>query len=47
MKEKTLYTCEICHTDYARKIDAEKCEANHKKKLKIVNYRSFSLSPLK
>lgn len=44
MKEKTLYTCEVCHTDYARKTDAEKCEANHKKKLKIVNQRSLPYS---
>lgn len=43
MKEKTLYTCEVCHTDYG-KTDAEKCETNHKKKLKIVNQRSLPYS---
>lgn len=39
MKEKVLYTCEICHADYADKAGAERCERNHKKKLKIVDKR--------
>ena len=30
MKEKKLYTCEICHTDYANPEDAEACEGSHK-----------------
>ena len=30
MKEKKLYTCEICNTDYAEKEKAVKCEKNHK-----------------
>lgn len=30
MKEKKLYTCEICHTDYANPKDAEACEGSHK-----------------
>lgn len=30
MKEKKLYTCEICHTDYASKSYAEFCEKSHK-----------------
>lgn len=42
MKEKKLYTCECCQTDYASKTDAEKCEANHKKKLKIIHKRYLS-----
>lgn len=29
MKSKTLYTCEICHTDYADKETAKKCEKSH------------------
>lgn len=29
MKSKTLYTCEICNTDYANKADAQKCEKEH------------------
>ena len=30
MKEKKLYTCEFCNTDYADKEKADKCEKNHK-----------------
>ena len=30
MKEKILYECEFCHTQYAAKIDATSCESNHK-----------------
>lgn len=30
MKEKKLYTCDICNTDYADKENAIKCEKNHK-----------------
>lgn len=37
MKEKILYTCEHCHTDYKNKKEAEECEASHKRGLKIVN----------
>lgn len=29
MVAKTLYTCEICFTDYANKVDAQKCEKEH------------------
>lgn len=39
MKEKMLYTCEACHTDYADEVEAMKCELSHKKKLKIVGSR--------
>ena len=39
MKEKVLYTCEVCRTDYADKAGAMRCELNHKKKLKIVDAR--------
>ncbi|MCB7108766.1 hypothetical protein [Agathobacter rectalis] len=31
MKTKTLYTCEVCHTDYANKVDALECEHSHSK----------------
>ena len=44
MKTKTLYTCEVCHTDYADKKEAERCEANHKKKLQIVSQRFLPYS---
>lgn len=30
MTEKKLYTCDICHTDYADKVKATECEKNHK-----------------
>ena len=30
MKEKKLYTCEICNTDYTEKESALECENNHK-----------------
>ena len=39
MKEKVLYTCEVCRTDYADKVEAMRCELSHKKKLKIVDAR--------
>lgn len=42
MKEKTLYTCEYCHTDYASRLDAERCEKIHNQKLKIVDKRYLS-----
>lgn len=29
MTKKELYTCDICHTDYASKEDAIKCEKEH------------------
>ena len=30
MKQKVLYTCEVCHTDYADREKAMECEENHK-----------------
>lgn len=30
MKEKKLYTCDVCNTDYADKQKAIACEKNHK-----------------
>ena len=39
MKQKILYTCEYCNVDYANKIDAEKCESNHKTNFKIASKR--------
>lgn len=29
MKQKTLYTCEVCHTDYADPKKATQCENSH------------------
>ena len=42
MKQKVLYTCEYCHTDYKLKTDAEKCEKIHRQKLKILDKRYLS-----
>lgn len=39
MKSKTLYVCELCHTDYSEKANALDCERNHKTDLKIVSQR--------
>ena len=39
MKIKTLYTCEVCHTDYANEKDAKACEAIHGSKFEIVSKR--------
>lgn len=39
MKEKVLYTCEVCHSDYADKVEAKRCEESHERKLKIVDSR--------
>lgn len=44
MKQKTLYTCEVCHTDYAERLAAERCEKNHKQKLKIKESRYLPFS---
>lgn len=44
MKEKKLYTCEICNTDYATKLAATQCEKNHKCGLEIVDTRYLNLS---
>ena len=47
MKQKTLYTCEICHTDYSDKEDAKRCEKNHKTLAKaqsmIAEYKPIGL----
>lgn len=48
MKEKKLYTCDICNTDYADKEKAKECEKNHKllEKATIVgNYKSIGQFP--
>lgn len=39
MKEKRLYTCEICNTDYAQKEDALKCEKEHCGKFEVKDFR--------
>ena len=39
MKKKTLYTCEICHTDYAEESEAKQCEKEHEQIKGIKNFR--------
>lgn len=39
MKIKTLYTCEICRTDFAEKKEAEKCEKEHVNPKMIYDFR--------
>lgn len=39
MKQKVLYTCEICHTDYANKADAKQCEKEHAKVINVDDIR--------
>lgn len=39
MTKKELYTCDICHTDYANKADAMKCEKEHCKCVEITDVR--------
>ena len=44
MKARTMYTCEICHTDYADKENAQKCEKSHVKPMSIwknIKYHSI------
>ena len=42
MKERTLFECELCHTQYAAKIDAQCCESNHKKSIHVSGERFLS-----
>ena len=43
MKEKTLYQCEICHTNYDDKAECKRCEESHKKVVAFdeVKYSSY------
>ena len=49
VKEKKLYTCEICNTDYANKEKAKQCEERHKllekATLIIGQYKPISVLP--
>ena len=42
MKEKILFECELCHTQYAAKIDAQSCENNHKRVMSVDTERFLS-----
>ena len=41
MKTKTLYTCEVCHTDYADKDKAKRCERSHIKPKEITDKMKY------
>lgn len=40
MKIRTLYSCELCHTDYADEKKAVECEKSHKKIKKVLTDKS-------
>ena len=42
MKTKKLYECELCHTNYADKEEAQRCEKNHQKAVEISDTRYLS-----
>lgn len=42
MREKKLYICDICGTQYGLKDAALCCEKNHKNPVKIINSRYLS-----
>ena len=37
MKERKIYVCDFCNTSYNERLEAEKCESNHKKCKGIVD----------
>ena len=45
MREKITYICEVCHTEYADKETASRCEGSHVllKELKIVGAKYLPL----
>ena len=44
MKQKTLYTCEVCHTDYNDPDAAVKCEKSHNAADSIVSCKFLAHS---
>ena len=44
MKKRVLYTCEVCHTDYADKESAKECEKSHAQNLIIAECRFHPVS---
>ena len=44
MKQKILYTCDICKTDYADEKKARECECGHKTGLKVIDARYKSIN---
>lgn len=43
MKEKKLYVCEVCKTEYESKFACQKCEKNHKFGEKVIRGRHLSI----
>lgn len=39
MKQKTLYTCEVCHTDYNDPDKATECENSHSLPESVASYK--------
>lgn len=39
MVEKKLYTCDVCHTDYASEEDVIECEKSHSLSTEIKKFR--------
>lgn len=44
MKEKQLFVCELCNTEYTDKKKAKLCEDSHKTKFKIKNMRYVAMN---
>lgn len=43
MKEKRVYICELCRTEYAKEQDAMDCEAYHLSPKKIIDKRYVNM----
>lgn len=43
MKEKRVYICELCKTEYAKEQDAMECEAFHQLPKKIIGKRYVNM----
>ena len=44
MKERRLFVCEQCNTEYADRKKAKSCEDSHKTKFKIKNMRHVAIN---
>lgn len=47
MKEKILYVCDICGTEYSTKEEAEECEKNHVTKIEVIQCNHLSVKVCK
>lgn len=46
MKEKQLWTCELCNTDYNLKEKAKACEDNHKRNFVSIDFKYKPINTL-